>query len=215
MHLISISDLHGRISKIDRLKDAALNADLLVVSGDITHFGGRQQAEEVLAELLKINKNIVGVPGNCDKEGVNKTLMDAGMSIHGAGRIIKNIGFFGAGGSTATPFDTPQEYPEEKFEEFLKQGYKTVKNCEKTVLVSHSPPFGTLVDKTKSGEHVGSKLLRAFVEDVKPDLVLCGHAHEARGHDKLGRTLVINPGPLHMGCVKVDLSSLSFEFIDF
>lgn len=214
MRLVSISDLHGKTSKIERLKDAATNAELLVITGDITQFGSRQQAEEILGELLKINKNIIAVPGNCDTEDVNKALIDAGVSVHGEGKVIDGVGFFGVGGSGTTPFGTPQEYTEGKLFNFLEAGYEKIKKQRTKILVAHSPPYGTEVDITGKG-HIGSSKIREFIESNEIDLVLCGHAHEARGHDRIGRTLIINPGPLHMGCAIVEIGNkISFELID-
>lgn len=51
----------------------------------------------------------------------------------------------------------------------------------------------------RSGEHVGSAVLRAFIEREQPDLVLCGHIHESRGLDVIGRTQIVNPGPTAAG----------------
>jgi uncharacterized protein len=41
--------------------------------------------------------------------------------------------------------------------------------------------------------------LRALVEREQPDVVLCGHIHEARGLDTVGPTHVVNPGPVSAG----------------
>ena len=59
------------------------------------------------------------------------------------------------------------------------------------VLVSHSPPLGCR-DKTHSGARIGSPGLRAYIEREAPQLVLCGHCHEAHGEEWLGKTRVIN-----------------------
>ncbi|WP_252901414.1 metallophosphoesterase family protein [Vulcanisaeta sp. JCM 14467] len=67
------------------------------------------------------------------------------------------------------------------------------------MLVSHYPPYGTNVDKAWNGEHIGSKSVRKLIEDIKPLVVLCGHVHESRGIDKLGSTVIVNPGPLASG----------------
>ncbi|MEM2929882.1 MAG: hypothetical protein QW797_03360 [Thermoproteota archaeon] len=49
------------------------------------------------------------------------------------------------------------------------------------------------------GEHIGSVEVRRFIEEESPALCLCGHVHERAGlSEKIGRTLVINPGPRGM-----------------
>ncbi|MFH1774696.1 MAG: metallophosphoesterase [Methanobacteriota archaeon] len=215
MRVLCISDLHGRIENIKKLKPLA-RVDIIVLSGDITHFGGREKAKAALEELFKINKKVFAVPGNCDLPEVNEVLAELDIDLHSSGRVFKEIGFFGVGGSGATPFDTPQEYSEEKLEEFLKQGFEKIKAQKHKILVSHSPPHNTAVDTGGSGAHIGSRKVREFVEKNQVDIVLCGHAHEARGFDWIGRTLVINSGPLHMGCARVRINDkINFEFVSF
>jgi L-alanine-DL-glutamate epimerase-like enolase superfamily enzyme len=49
-------------------------------------------------------------------------------------------------------------------------------------------------DRTFLMRHVGSQALRAFVDAHQPDLVICGHIHEARGIDRIAATQVVNCG---------------------
>lgn len=65
-------------------------------------------------------------------------------------------------------------------------------------MVTHQPPFGFL-DTLYNGEPSGSVSLRRFLEEFQPDLLLCGHIHEARGEARLGRTLGVNVGELRRG----------------
>jgi Icc-related predicted phosphoesterase len=41
--------------------------------------------------------------------------------------------------------------------------------------------------------------VREFIEEQQPELCLCGHIHESRAEDRIGKTHVINPGPLKEG----------------
>jgi Icc-related predicted phosphoesterase len=84
-----------------------------------------------------------------------------------------------------------------------------------TVLVSHSPPYGTACDLIAARAHVGSRALRAFVEAHQPPLVLSGHIHEsprvsAAWRDTIGRTIVVNPG--QFGTAR--LSGVWFDPVD-
>jgi Icc-related predicted phosphoesterase len=70
---------------------------------------------------------------------------------------------------------------------------------QRTILVCHTPPFDTALDTMPRGRHVGSKALRAFIEQHAPPLTLHGHIHESpelsgRYATQLGRTWSINPG---------------------
>jgi len=49
---------------------------------------------------------------------------------------------------------------------------------DRTVLISHAPPFGTVCDFNRERKHVGSRGLRAFIEERQPYLTLHGHIHE-------------------------------------
>jgi len=45
--------------------------------------------------------------------------------------------------------------------------------------------------------HVGCKSIREFIEENNILLSVCGHIHETfGGANHIGRTLVVNPGPL-------------------
>jgi uncharacterized protein len=68
-----------------------------------------------------------------------------------------------------------------------------------TVFVLHSPPRDTRCDMIGAGRHVGSRAIRRFIDVHQPPLVLAGHIHESPRvssayHDRIGRTLVVNPG---------------------
>jgi Icc-related predicted phosphoesterase len=77
------------------------------------------------------------------------------------------------------------------------------------VLVSHSPPKG-LCDRTRAGQKVGCEELRSAVGKIKPQLVVCGHIHEARGVEKVEweggkrNTLVVNAAVIDRGKVSAD-----------
>jgi hypothetical protein len=216
MELMCISDLHGRVDVLERIKADAKKADLLIAAGDITNFGKRKTAEAMLEELRGINPNFLAVPGNCDTPEVNDVLNEQGVSLHGRGRTVDGIGFFGAGGSNITPFRTPQEYTEKRLVELLARGYDEIKALGKKVMVCHPPPCNTAIDVTRSGMHVGSMGVREFLEGFPVALGISGHVHEAKGRDTLGRATIINPGPAHMGYAKVEIGEgVKVKFIDF
>jgi Icc-related predicted phosphoesterase len=70
---------------------------------------------------------------------------------------------------------------------------------KRSIFVMHSPPFGTRLDLTQSGESAGSRSIKTFIEKHQPLLTLHGHIHESpdiSGHyfDRIGETVSINPG---------------------
>ncbi|MFQ5816037.1 MAG: metallophosphoesterase [Candidatus Hydrothermarchaeaceae archaeon] len=214
MKLLCVTDIHGRMASVERLVSNKPSCDALVVAGDITNFGGAREAKAILDALSSITSNLVAVPGNCDKGGVNEYLAESGLGIHGSWSVIDDIGFFGIGGSNITPFGTPQEYSEDTIQEILARAYESVGDSDVKVLVSHAPPYTTKLDISGRGEHVGSRSVRRFLDENAVDLVVTGHMHEAKGTDTLGKTTLLNPGPLHMGyaIVKVGEGDVDVEF---
>jgi|SRR5436190_3643928 len=81
----------------------------------------------------------------------------------------------------------------------------------RTVYVTHSPPWGTLLDRLYDGTPVGSPAIRAFIEARRPPLTLHGHVHESPGVDRIGTTVSVNPGDSLGGlrAVRVDLADRS------
>jgi hypothetical protein len=41
--------------------------------------------------------------------------------------------------------------------------------------------------------------VRTYIETRQPLICFTGHIHEAKGIDRIGRTQIINPGPLWKG----------------
>jgi Icc-related predicted phosphoesterase len=67
------------------------------------------------------------------------------------------------------------------------------------IVISHAPPWNTVMDLGWSGDHLGSSDLRTVIEDDRPMAVLSGHIHEAPKRsgkmvEVLGDTWIANPG---------------------
>jgi Icc-related predicted phosphoesterase len=91
----------------------------------------------------------------------------------------------GLGYSNPTPFDTPGEYSEAELTERLNR----FSGLHPLVLICHTPPKGTALDRAGEGKHFGSVAIGQFIEREQPRYFFCGHIHEAAGqHALLGRT---------------------------
>ena len=194
MNIISFGDIHEDTQNQNKLADELKAADIILVSGDLTTYHGKASAETVINSIRKHNNKILAQPGNLDQGEVGDYLSSEKINLHGNGYIFGNVGIFGVGGSNQTPFNTPTEYSEDEIKGFLYSGYKKIEACEIAIMVPHMPPNNTNVDKVASGMHVGSKSVREFIEEYKPDICICGHIHEARGKDFIGDTRVLNAG---------------------
>jgi len=198
MRIIALGDIHmdtGDVAKIPAID----TADHIIVTGDITNYGSSQDAATVLNSLLAINSSILGVAGNLDQPDVARYLEDLGISLHGRGIMVTDLGIMGLGGSNYTPFNTPYEFSEQELGAFLAAGFSQIDPARNFILVSHTPPVKTKTDRLLNGRHVGSMAVRKFIEEKQPLLCVTGHIHESRGQDHIGRTLVLNPGMMKEG----------------
>ncbi len=206
MRMLVASDLHGseQAATQIRLRSLDFEVELIVLCGDITHSGDVDGARRLLKKICPPGVPILFVPGNWDPPALGEFEGFEGMfGLHGRTLKIGEICFGGIGGSNPTPFDTPFELSEESISQTLGLISASMRSCPRSVLVSHPPPAETSVDLTQSGLHVGSRSVREFIEKLQPDLVLCGHIHESKGKDMIGRSVILNPGSVLHGSLAV------------
>lgn len=212
MKILAISDPHGDYSKIKKIMERAGDFDLAVIVGDITNFGPDEKVEELM-EMF--DKPVLAIPGNCDQKSILEALdASKAINLHGKAEQIGEIRFIGLGGSNPTPFKTPFELSEEYIENALEGMVCSAENtddCGTIVLLTHAPPHGTR-DELPFG-HVGSKAIQKFVDRV--DLIVCGHIHEAKGIETVGKTVVVNPGEACKGfCALITIEEAENKPID-
>lgn len=212
VNIIVIGDIHNDVENIMNYADklSSLNFDVIICPGDFTDVGLRgfsqvDIARLVIEELKTFNKPIVAVPGNFDKE-VLPVLEQEKISVHGKGKTIKGIGFYGFGGAR-TPFNTPLEPSEDEMKAALKRAFEEVKDTKIKIQVTHAPPARTKMDLLYTGAHVGSEAVRKFIEENRPNVAVSSHIHEARGVDELGMTKLLNAGRFPEGyCGMISVS---------
>ena len=206
MRIAYVVDVHDRFDAVVELVDDLGEVDVLVVGGDITTMGTADDAARAVALWRQLAGRVLAVAGNMDSPAIDARLAELGVSIHGRGVAIEEVGFAGASASPLTPLHTPYELEDRDFVAAAARGLAAIGGCRVRILCPHAPPFGTTCDRLRSGEHVGSPELRWLVEREQPDLVLCGHIHESRGEDTIVDTVVVNPGPAERGhCAVVDV----------
>jgi uncharacterized protein len=198
MMLFAISDIHGATKPIDESAPLIREADWVVIAGDITRTKTRAEAADVITCLEQYSTRILAVHGNWDRLEVKDYLEEKGYSLHGKGRILDGIGFFGMGGSSPTPLNTATEYTEQEIALTLRTGYEQVQEASQVVLISHAPPRG-IRDRSFLGLRGGSHSVKAFLEEHPVSLCLCGHIHEAGGIERFHSALVANSGSFKKG----------------
>ena len=192
MRLLLASDIHRDLSAAQSLVDRSVDADALVIAGDLAVM--RRGLQEVVDVLAEASCPAVLVAGNGESD---RELADAceGWSgahvLHGSGCEIDGVPFWGVGAAVpVTPFgDWSFDLGEDEARVLLA-------DCpERAVLVTHSPPHGH-VDVAGQGNHLGSRAVLEAVTSARPRLVVCGHIHGSWEEESvLGPTRIVNAGP--------------------
>lgn len=199
MKIISFGDVHMATRNLERMGEVMRDCDLVIVSGDLTNFGGADDARKVLADVRRACPAVLAIPGNLDRPEVIPFLEQDGVTLHGKGLVKDGVGIFGCGGSNISPFGTPIELSEDEIYATLRTGYDFVRDARPLLMICHPPPFNTKCDRLMSGKPVGSTAARQFIEEVKPDVCISGHIHESAGVDWIGPTRIFNAGPFKGG----------------
>jgi len=212
MKIVSISDVHMATRNLARMSEIWRDCDLAIVAGDLTNFGGIDDAHKVLDEVRACCKSVLAVPGNLDKRETFPYFEREGIALHGKGLVVEGVGLFGCGGSNLTPFKTPSEFTEDEIYAALAQGYAAVRETRPLIMVCHTPPFETKCDRIANGKAVGSPAARRFIEEHQPDVCISGHIHESAAVDTIGRTIVLNAGPFKGGgYIVVDINDTTVD----
>jgi uncharacterized protein len=196
MKLLAFTDIHGSTKALKDLMKKAKKADVILGCGDYTIFGNH--LNYFLMELNHLDKPVIIVHGNHESEEETHKAVSLFKNIrfiHRKHTVEQGALFFGYGGGGFSMIDPQFERHAEEFRKELKNVREKDKSIQKTVVVLHGPPYNTKQDRIMNG-HCGNKSYRKFIIEEKPDYVFCGHIHENSGtKDKLGKTVIINPGP--------------------
>lgn len=194
MKIFAAGDLHGDTSLAKKLAENAKKkkADLVILSGDITNF--EKSTDNLIGPFKKAGLKILLIPGNHESVATADFLAELYdvKNIHGYSVRYKNIGIFGAGGSSIVG-PSPLISENETFT-LLKKGFEKIEYLEKTIMITHEHPTGSKIEKFTQF-FPGSKAIRKAIDEFHPDILLCSHVHEAEGlEEKIGKTRVISVG---------------------
>jgi len=193
MRILAAGDIHGDKSLAKRLAEKAdkEKVDLVVITGDITHFD--QNPDGIIGHFVAKKKKVLFVPGNHDSFATADFLVDmyGVKNIHGYSVRYEDIGIFGCGGANIGPVT---QLNEKEIMNLLEKGFDKVKYLQKKIMVTHVHPSGTRMEKF-SDFIPGSKAVKDAIDKFKPHFLLCSHVHEAEGiEEMIGNTKVINVG---------------------
>ncbi|HLC58333.1 MAG TPA: metallophosphoesterase [Candidatus Nanoarchaeia archaeon] len=191
MKLLAFTDIHLNKKALQSIKEKAIKEkpDFLVSSGDLSFFN--QGLNEVLNFLDKLNIPTFLIPSNHDDPQDLDLLCKKSknlINLHLKKHEYKNYLFFGYGNEGYSSTD-------EEFEPIIRKFKKEFDKTKKLIFITHAPIYNTKLDKLSIG-HKGNKTTRKFIEELQPQLTICGHFHQTfKKQDKIKNSLIVNPGP--------------------
>lgn len=192
-------DVHDRFAAVPEMLRETGAVDLLVIGGDITTAGTPDDAERAVEGWRILVPRLLAVAGNMDSASIDDRLDELGVALDRRGTVFGEVGIFGVSAAPVSGLGTPYELSEDELARRIDSAFEQVAASSLRIFCPHAPPRGTACDRLEDGRHVGSEAVRTFVEREQPDLVLCGHIHQSRGADTIGRSRIINPGPASAG----------------
>ncbi len=191
MKILAFSDLHSDMAILKKLKKKAKSekVDLIIAAGDLSMF--ENGFDIILYELSTLNIPLFLIHGNHETrqfaEAESKNFKNA-VFIHKKAVVKENILFLGWGGGGFATSDKELDSYSPVFRKAISKN-----KGKKIVIVMHGPPYKML--DWVYGRNVGCRSRAKFVNEVKPDLIICGHVHECAGKTaKAGKITIINPG---------------------
>lgn len=227
MKILYVADLHYSLKQFDWLLANAGPYDIAAIGGDLLDVGGVLDPDvqivviERYLKRLRCKTCLLVVSGNHDADARNpagewfaKWLIRArgdGLFVDGDEVILPEATV------TLCPWwDGPVSRAE--LEQFLSQAASRVTG--KWIWIHHAPPDQSPVSWT-GRKFAGDKYLVEWIGRFGPDLVLCGHIHNAPFYpdgswiDRIGKTWVFNPGRQIGACptsIVFDLDAMTAEW---
>lgn len=205
MKFLVLSDLHANNAILDKMNSLFSQADGVIFAGDFAECFKPETGKAALEALCTKHDSIFAVLGNCDEPEFIEELEEQDICVERSLVYHEGLSFAGSGGGTYFTGKTANEREEND----ILSDFNIVENSVKDtgdaslwkslILVSHNPPKDTKCDAVNAELHAGSQLFTDFIKENQPLAVICGHIHEGKAIDKIGETLVINPGPLQEG----------------
>ena len=199
LKILAAGDNHGDSRLANELAEKAEKekVDLVILCGDLTE--GNKQTKGIISPFTKRNKKVLLIPGNHDSFATADFLAElyGVKNIHGYSVRYEDVGIFGCSAVNIGP----GQLTESEIYGLLKKGFNKIKYLNKKIMVTHTPPTNTKIERLShafignKNVDVASKGVEAAVRRLKPDVLFCSHLHEAEGiEERLDKTLIVNVG---------------------
>jgi Icc-related predicted phosphoesterase len=196
MKILAAGDFHGDQTIAKQLAEKAQKekVDLVILNGDLVEEG---QAEGILGIFKEKGQKVLIIPGNHELPATTQFLADlyGFTNLHAYSLQSGNVGVFGCGGANLGL----SQLTEKEIFYALRTGFERIKSLPKKIMVTHVHPADSMIEKLSKTAGIipmdGSTGLKKAIDEFKPDILICGHVHEAEGiEEKIGDTKVINVG---------------------
>lgn len=195
MKLTLISDTHGSHHQL-----SLPSGDVLLHAGDVSKRGSRLEIEDFLNWFdLQDFKHKIFIAGNhdfffenADPAEIEKLIPSSITYLNDSGITINGIKFWG---SPVQPRFFDWAFNRDRGAD-IDRHWRLIP-MDVDVLLTHGPAYGIL-DQTADGRKVGCEMLRERIKEVKPQLSVFGHIHEAYGVQKVDDTLYVNASVLNL-----------------
>ena len=191
MKILGAGDIHGDMDVAKQLAEKAEKekVDLVLLCGDIHE---EDSIENILKPFKDKKQKMLIISGNHESISTAEFLakINEAKHLHGYSVRYEDIGIFGCGSanigihglSETEIFDT------------LKKGFDKISYLPKKIMMTHVHPSQTKMEKLSRFVKGSHGVLRA-IRELRPDILLCSHVHEAEGlEEELEGVRIINVG---------------------
>ena len=190
MKILALSDVHGDRLFIREMAEKGVQekVDLVILAGDLVDHDGNVHG--LIGPFKEKGLEVAIIPGNHEGLAEVEFLTEKYGIINLHGYVIKkgDIGIFGCGYADIGI----HQLSDAEFFQTLKKAHDSLKDVKKKLMVTHVQPSDSLIGL---GVFPGSAGVRKAIEELKPDVHICGHIHETHGIEEvIGTTRVINVG---------------------
>jgi uncharacterized protein len=219
LKVAAAGDIHATLDHGAKLGEAferaALEADLILLAGDLTADGEPAEAAVLADACRPLDVPVFAVLGNhdhhlgkedeiaeiLDRAGVRVLVRDSAVCEIGGIEVgvVGTKGFVGGFPGSALP-DFGERLLRQVYAETteearaLGRGLRRISHCALRIVLLHYAPILDTLEGEPPGIHafLGSSRLGNPIQEYRPDIVMHGHAHAGRFEGRLGDVPVYN-----------------------
>lgn len=195
LRIVCVSDGHGHLPYIPECDLLLIAGDMLPTSNHNIYFQHNWLHKAFRRWLDRIPaRDVVSTWGNHDFIGERMSLVPHDLrwtTLIDEGIVVQGVKVWGSPHQKTFPPVDPPQWAFNLSEAELAQKWAMIP-ADTNILLLHSPPYMAGDWSPHGNVHAGSPSLRHCIEEIQPELVVCGHLHSGYGLHQIGRTTCIN-----------------------